>query len=91
MNVPAGVPAPDEGREFGLEKTLPAEAYRSAEAFEAERDRLFAREWFCAGREWEVPDAGDFLALDVLGERILVVRAKDGVTPEKLISLPARA
>jgi Rieske 2Fe-2S family protein len=76
--MPARVPAPDEGREFGLEKTLPAEAYRSAEAFEAERERLFAREWFCAGREQEVPHAGDFLALDVLGERILVVRAKDG-------------
>ena len=78
MRVPARVASPDEGREFGLEKTLPAEAYRSAEAFEAERERLFAREWFCAGREREVPDAGDFLALDVLGERILVVRAKDG-------------
>jgi phenylpropionate dioxygenase-like ring-hydroxylating dioxygenase large terminal subunit len=78
VSVPARVPTPDDGREFGLEKTLPADAYRSRDAFDAERERLFYREWFCVGREREVPEAGDFLALDVAGERVLLVRAKDG-------------
>jgi Rieske 2Fe-2S family protein len=60
-----------------LERTLPREAYVSPEFFSRERERIFFREWFCAGREDEVPRSGDYLALDVAGESILVVRDED--------------
>jgi glycine betaine catabolism A len=61
-----------------LERTLPKRAYVSDEFFALERERIFFREWFCAGREEQLPSAGDFLHVDVAGESILIVRAKDG-------------
>ena len=61
-----------------LQKSLPSSYYRSQEIFAREKERIFFREWFCAGREEQLPNAGDFLVLDVVGESILVVRTKDG-------------
>ena len=61
-----------------LQRTLPSSAYRSPEAFENERERMFFREWFCIGREEALLATGDFIRADVAGERILVVRTRDG-------------
>ena len=61
-----------------LEQTLPRAAYVSAEVFAAERERIFAREWVLVGREESVPNAGDYLDLDILGEPVLVVRGEGG-------------
>ncbi len=61
-----------------LEPTLSREYYLSPESFSREKDRIFTREWFCAGREEELPAPGDYLLLEVAGERVLLVRAKDG-------------
>ncbi|MDX6544643.1 MAG: glycine betaine catabolism, partial [Gaiellales bacterium] len=54
--------------------TLPGRDYCSAEVFEIERERLFQGSWFCVGRADEVPDAGSFVAVDVAGESVLIVR-----------------
>jgi Rieske 2Fe-2S family protein len=62
----------------GLERTLPREAYLSPEAFAAERERIFWREWFCVGREEELPAPGDYVVKDVAGESVLLVRTRDG-------------
>ena len=61
-----------------LERSLPKEAYVSPEHFSRERDRIFHRQWFCVGRVEMVPEAGDYLHVDVAGERILVVRTRTG-------------
>jgi glycine betaine catabolism A len=61
-----------------LERTLPGSAYLSAESFAREKERIFCREWFCAGRAEEIPQAGDFLNVDVAGESVLVVRTRQG-------------
>lgn len=61
-----------------LEKSLPSSYYYAAEMFEREKDRIFAREWFCAGREEELPSPGTILLREVLGENILVARTKEG-------------
>jgi Rieske 2Fe-2S family protein len=61
-----------------LEATLPRAFYFSEEIFARERERIFHAEWFCAGREEELPKPGDYLILDVAGEHVLVVRSKDG-------------
>ena len=37
-----------------LEKSLPSEYYRSPEIFAKERERIFSREWVCAGRADEL-------------------------------------
>ena len=63
----------------GLEQTLPSSWYRDEAIFRRERERIFFREWFCAGREEEVPAPGSFRVLDVVGESILLVRNRDGV------------
>jgi len=44
--------------------------------FQREQERIFAREWFCAGREEDLPASGDSRVLEVAGESVLVVRTK---------------
>jgi phenylpropionate dioxygenase-like ring-hydroxylating dioxygenase large terminal subunit len=63
---------------MAFERTLLREYYLSEEIFAREKERIFAREWFCAGREEELPQPGDYLVLDVAGESILVVRTRAG-------------
>jgi glycine betaine catabolism A len=61
-----------------LEKTLPSDYYRSPEMYARERERIFCREWFCVGRDADLPNPGDSRVLDVLGESILLVRNESG-------------
>jgi len=63
---------------MGLDRTLPRDSYFSPEIFQREQQRIFWREWFCAGREEEIPQPGDYVQLDVAGQSVLVVRTKDG-------------
>jgi Rieske 2Fe-2S family protein len=46
--------------------------------FAREKERIFCSEWFCVGREEEVPNPGDYLLLDIAGESILLVRTREG-------------
>ena len=59
-------------------RTLPAAAYVSEELLALERTRIFARDWVCAGRADEIPAAGDFLTLDLVGTPVAVMRQTDG-------------
>ena len=61
-----------------LVPTLPRSAYVDEGAWQAERERIFARQWVLAGRESDVAAAGDFLRTDVAGESVIVVRRDDG-------------
>jgi len=38
-----------------LEKSLPSAYYCSAEIYEREKESIFSQEWFCAGREEDLP------------------------------------
>ncbi len=42
-------------------------------------ERVFLSSWLCLGRADAIPNAGDFFTRDVLGEPLIVTRAKDGV------------
>lgn len=57
--------------------TLPREAYASAEFHEWERKILLAGGWMAVAHVSQIPAAGDFLTLDLLGEPLVVVRGKD--------------
>ncbi len=57
-----------------LERALPRAAYVDDAVWQRERDRLFARQWFCVARIEDLPEPGDRLVVDVAGESILVVR-----------------
>jgi glycine betaine catabolism A len=60
-----------------LEPTLPRDYYLDTKVFGLEREHIFNSEWFCIGREEEVPKAGDYLHVSVVGESILLVRTRD--------------
>jgi Rieske 2Fe-2S family protein len=61
-----------------LEPTLPRDAYVSDEQFALERERIYAREWVLVGRVESIAGRGDYLAVDLLGEPLLVVRDERG-------------
>ncbi len=57
---------------------LPAWAYTNTEYFELEKDILFRRQWQIAGHISDVAEPGDYICFDIVGERALIVRGKDG-------------
>ncbi|HEX2250256.1 MAG TPA: aromatic ring-hydroxylating dioxygenase subunit alpha [Gemmatimonadales bacterium] len=61
-----------------MERTLPRDAYTSDTMFQREREGIFYREWFCGGREEEIPSPGDYMAVNVAGESVLIVRTAEG-------------
>ena len=56
---------------------LPAWAYTNRELFELEKDVLFRRHWQVAGHIGDIPEPGDYLCLDIVGERAIIVRDRD--------------
>lgn len=58
--------------------TMPASAYRDPQIWEQERASIFLREWVPVARIHDVPEPGSYLAIDVAGEPVLIVRDKDG-------------
>lgn len=58
---------------------LPGWSYHSPALLELEKEHVFRKSWQIAGHVSDLPEPGDYLALDVVGERALIVRGKDGV------------
>lgn len=58
--------------------TLPPVAYTDPVVFDAEKSRIFYRDWVCVCRADQVPSPGDFRVVDVVGQPLIVVRQKDG-------------
>jgi phenylpropionate dioxygenase-like ring-hydroxylating dioxygenase large terminal subunit len=58
---------------------LPGWSYHSNALLELEKEHVFRNHWQIAGHISDLPEAGDYLAMDVVGERALIVRGKDGV------------
>jgi phenylpropionate dioxygenase-like ring-hydroxylating dioxygenase large terminal subunit len=58
--------------------TLPAQAYTSEDFFTWELDHVLRAGWQCVAHVSQIPAAGDFLNLDLLGEPLIAVRGKEG-------------
>ena len=58
--------------------SIPREYYVSAEIFEREYDRIFARQWMMVGHECQVPKPGDYFTVDIAGENIIITRTQAG-------------
>jgi phenylpropionate dioxygenase-like ring-hydroxylating dioxygenase large terminal subunit len=58
-------------------RALPATAYSSPELYAREVDRIFGREWLLVARADELPEPGDRLTVDIVGEPVIVVRGED--------------
>lgn len=56
---------------------LPAWTYFNAELLELEKEALFRRRWQLACHVNDLPEPGDYVTLDVAGERALVIRGRD--------------
>ena len=58
---------------------LRRECYMSQSWFNRELEKVFAGSWTIVGREDEIPNPGEYLAIDTQwGGPIAVVRGKDG-------------
>ncbi|WP_218574925.1 aromatic ring-hydroxylating dioxygenase subunit alpha [Reyranella sp. CPCC 100927] len=60
------------------EASLPAWTYSDPRFFERERAAIFRLAWHIMGHASEVPHAGDYITLDILGERVVTVRDAQG-------------
>jgi choline monooxygenase len=58
---------------------LPGWCYTELAFFEREIDRIFRREWIFAARDEQIAEPGDYIALELAGVPIILVRGDDGV------------
>jgi Rieske 2Fe-2S family protein len=61
-----------------IEPSLPRAAYLDPAFHDLERSGIWHREWVCVGRQEALASPGDYLHVDLAGERILVVRTRSG-------------
>ena len=64
--------------EFEAARTLPAWCYIDAEFYRREIERCFRPNWHFIGHESELPNAGDYLSVDLAIGPVLAVRGKEG-------------
>jgi choline monooxygenase len=57
---------------------LPGWCYVSPEWYQREVETLFRKDWLCVGRADQVPKAGDFFTIDLVGHPLIVVRDDAG-------------
>lgn len=60
-------------------ETLPPACYTDAGFFEFEKEALFNHEWLCVGRADWVKSPGEYFTTQIIGEPVVVARARDGV------------
>jgi phenylpropionate dioxygenase-like ring-hydroxylating dioxygenase large terminal subunit len=80
MVLPNGVSREDLRRSRGTFETaigLPPAVYSDPDFHRFEMDAVFGAEWLCVGRQEQIPDVGDYLAVTRAGEPLIVVRSTD--------------
>ena len=58
--------------------TIPAGWYHGSEIFERERRQVFAREWQFLGPVSQLANSGDYIATEITGWRVFVIRDREG-------------
>jgi phenylpropionate dioxygenase-like ring-hydroxylating dioxygenase large terminal subunit len=56
---------------------FPPAAYSSEAFHRFELEAIWLKEWVCVGRLEEIPEAGDYFAITIADEPLLVVRAAE--------------
>jgi Rieske 2Fe-2S family protein len=75
MNTPLDLAALTANRRPGY--TLPAAFYASQEVYEQDLRLIFGRHWIFVGAEPEIPEAGDFITVDIGTDSIIILRDDD--------------
>ncbi len=57
---------------------LPPEVYTSQEWYDKEMETIFRKRWLQVTREEEIPNAGDYVRIDIIGEPLIVLRDTEG-------------
>ena len=63
--------------DHGSAVSLPFEVYRYPEVFALETENIFHNDWVFVCAERELAEAGDYLAMDLAGEAVVVLRGQD--------------
>jgi phenylpropionate dioxygenase-like ring-hydroxylating dioxygenase large terminal subunit len=63
---------------FEQARAMPPSVYTSPEFLKRELSEIFAKEWVCVGRASALPEPGDYVAYELAGEPLLVLRDQDG-------------
>lgn len=66
------------GKPYCQAMSLPASFYTDQDWLEREQKFLFAEDWFCVGRQELLEHNGDYVALEVSGEPIVILKGLDG-------------
>ncbi|NDZ13050.1 oxidoreductase [Variovorax sp. WS11] len=69
---------PDAIRALVQEDRVHRDLYLSDELFVLEQERFFANTWLYVGHASQVPNAGDYWALELAGRPVMMVRLADG-------------
>ncbi|MSQ71359.1 MAG: aromatic ring-hydroxylating dioxygenase subunit alpha [Betaproteobacteria bacterium] len=56
----------------------PGYLYAAKETLQREVDEFFMKDWLFVGREEELPDAGDYMTMRLVGEPVIVARDMEG-------------
>ncbi len=54
------------------------DVYTSPEIFQLEMERLWSRAWIYVGHASQVPNAGDYITVDIAAQPVIMVRHSDG-------------
>ena len=57
---------------------MPPEVYTSADFLTLEQEKIFAKEWVCAGRSDSIAKPGDYLTYQIGDQPAFVMRTRDG-------------
>lgn len=58
--------------------SLPPQMFTSPEVYELERERIFSRSWVMVGHIDQLGTPGDYVALSIAGEQVVITRGEDG-------------
>ncbi len=65
-------------RPFEAARAMPPEVYTSPEFLDHELKHIFSRDWYCVGRADALSGPGDYVAAELAGQPIVVLRDRDG-------------
>lgn len=63
---------------FEQARAMPKSVYTSPEFNQIELDKIFRKDWVCAGRASALSEPGDYMTMEIAGEPIMVLRDADG-------------
>ena len=78
INIPVRELVENVSVPFDEARAMPPSVYTTQEFLDSELKEVFAREWVCIGRASSLKNPGDYVAYELAGEPIVVLRGADG-------------